>query len=125
MYFWGKHVHGFDNTKHCARCLIGPYEKSISKNMPLNADIEISFNGKAFYLCGVAKPYRWEHNFHLALISGTDTLIEKTYNDFTVIVEGVRKFEFSDEKAAISYSYYGNEFKTCRNFQFGVSFFEN
>jgi hypothetical protein len=124
MYFWAKHARGFDNTKHCARCLPGSYEKSFSKDMPLNVVLDVTFREKAFYICGVSKPYRWGNNFHLALVPGTGTVIRKTYNGINVIAEGAEEFVFNGEAAAAKYPQYGGEFLTCRNFQFGVSFFE-
>ena len=125
MYFWGKHIKGFDNTKHCARCLKGGYDKVISKDMALNEPFDIQFHAQAFYLCGVAKPYCWDNNFHLALVPGDETIIKKTYNGIIVLVEGVKEFKFSGVNAVVKYPEYGKEYITCRNFQFGVSFFES
>jgi hypothetical protein len=124
MYFWAKHVSGFDSSKHCARCLRGHYEKSFSKDMPLNAGFDVPFREKAFYICGVSKPCRWENNFHLALVPGTGTVVRKTRNGISVIAEGAEEFKFSGEAAAAKYPRYGGEFLTCRNFQFGAAFFE-
>jgi hypothetical protein len=125
MYFWGKHITGFDNMKHCSRCLQGSYEKSIAKDIPLNRCFDIPFNGKAFYICGVAKPYNWANNFHAALIPGNDTVVKKTYNGITVVIEGAKEFKFNGDNASVKYPHYGKEYTTCRNFQFGVSFFES
>jgi hypothetical protein len=123
-FFWAKHVIGFDNTKHCARCLKGSYEKLISVSMPLNKYIEIPQTGDALYICGVASPYKWANNFHLALQDG-DGIIERVlYNGIKLTAIG-KELEFDAAPAFIKYQRYGKEFTTCRNFQFGVWFYEN
>jgi hypothetical protein len=124
MYFWAKHVRGFNNTKHCARCLIGSYEKSISASMPFGVWNDILLTGDALYICGVSKPYRWEKNFHLAVKNGAGRLERALYNGVKVIIEDAEEIVFDGEKARIKYPNLGPEYITCRNFQFGVSFYE-
>jgi hypothetical protein len=124
MYFWGKHVKGFNSEKHCARCLSGSYEKSVSASMPLNVWREVCLSGDVLYICGVSKPYRWEKNFHIAVKNGSGRIEKTLYNGTGIIIEDAEEIVFDGEKARIKYPNLGPEFLTCRNFQFGVHFYE-
>lgn len=119
-YFWMKHVTGFDPDVHCARCLIGKYEKAVHRS--LQCEEWISFDpGKvrAIYLCGVSP--RWDTNFHLAMVPEPGCqAIKHTYNGYAVIVDGAREVEFPN---VLPGGFMGKtkEFTTCRNWTFGAS----
>jgi hypothetical protein len=67
-YLWLKYVSGVDLSVHCADCLLGDYSELVSPSLGLEAhDLTLDeYEGEIFYLCGVAKPYDWDRNFHLA-----------------------------------------------------------
>jgi hypothetical protein len=122
-HFWAKHVRGFDGGKHCARCLVGSYEKLISASMPLGVWADINLAGDVLYICGVSNPYRWEKNFHLAVKNGGNRVTETLYNGVAVTVDGAEKVVFDDAAARELYPRRGAEFLTCRNFQFGAHYY--
>ena len=80
--------------------------------------------GTVLYLCGVASPYRWERNAHLAVIvaPGHDASVQ-LWNGDTVKITGARQIVFDDNAAKDRYPEKGREFLTCRNFQFGAQYF--
>jgi hypothetical protein len=125
-YFWGKTVTGFDNKVHCAKCLLGEYDEQVKADMPANTDIEIPLDeGAVFYLCGVAIPYKWANNAHLALkVKAGATAELPLYTGDKISVEGAEKIPFDGKKALDRYSHLSKAYTTCRNFQFGVSYFE-
>jgi hypothetical protein len=123
-YFWAKHVRGFNNERHCAKCLLGGYEKLIRATMPLGVWLDIPVSADVLYICGVSQPYRWANNFHLAVKNGGNRIEKTLYNGVKITLEGVEEVYFDGEKAAERYPNLGEEFLTCRNFQFGVSFYE-
>ncbi len=71
-YFWLKYITSFNGDAHCAQCFRGTYEPLIRKDMPLDDVVELTGSDRAqvrcMYLCGVALPYYWEHNFHVPFI---------------------------------------------------------
>ena len=119
-YFWAKKVVGFDPAEHCAKCLVGPWGKC-SSTMQLGRWQPVELGAVAFYICGVAKPFRWENNFHLAFVEGRDLLRVPTWNGFEVQVEGARRLEIP--ALPNGFGGRGAAFTTCRNFQFGVARF--
>jgi hypothetical protein len=123
---WGKYVEGFDNNKHCEPCLLGKRNHDINKHIETNTDIIIPLKeGQIFYICGVTYPYVWSNNFHLVVI-GKDggSAEEKTFNGALFNVKDAEQIPFDDVPAKQKYSHLGNKFTTCRNFQFGVYYFE-
>lgn len=124
-YFWGKHVTGFNPNVHCARCLKGTFDKNVGLSMPMNQDIDVPLSdGEVFYICGVATPYKWDNNGHLAVkgkIGATAQL--HLYNGDTVEVKDAEQIPFDDKVALSLYGDKTKEFTTCRNFQFGASYF--
>lgn len=69
-YLWLKYVTGYNLDRHCAKSLKGEYSTRIGMDT-LKADTIVfdEFPAKILYLCGVAKPYNWAKNFHLALMA--------------------------------------------------------
>lgn len=126
-YFWMKRVSSFNENVHCARCLVGNYEKQFGLNTPVNSLIDLSGKyqeSEVIYMCGVSSPYRWENNFHFAgvVCFGESSTVEM-YNGDILVVKNVKRIVFDDSKAKLLYPEKGKEFLTCRNFQFGASYF--
>jgi hypothetical protein len=126
-YLWAKTVTAFDPAVHCARCLIGDYEKTFSIRTPVNTVLELRRHatGTVIYFCGVSAPYRWGNNMHLAVRSTgdlVDTAQTEFYNGDRLIVRGARQLSFDDQVARLRYPTLGAEYLTCRNFQFGAAF---
>lgn len=67
-HFWLKRVVGFYPSQHCAGCLKGSYvDDVVGVDMPAGANLQFgAAAGELFYLCGVASPYQWANNAHLA-----------------------------------------------------------
>jgi len=123
---WGKYVDGFNNTKHCEPCLIGTRNYDINKNIATNTDIIIPLReGQVFYICGVTYPYVWKNNFHL-VVRGKDgaTAEGTTFNNAIFQVKDAEAIYFDDKPAKEKYRHLDYHFTTCRNFQFGVYYFE-
>jgi len=126
-YFWGKTVNGFDETVHCAKCLIGDYSKQIARNMLANTELEIKLNeGQLFYICGVSEPYKWANNAHIALRQKDGAEAKLTlYTGDILHIRGAEQVHFDDSVAMTEYGHKTKAFTTCRNFQFGAYLFKN
>lgn len=124
-YFWLKRVTGFDPKQHCARCLRGSYFEEVSTKLPVNRAIHIEADpGEVLYLCGVSAPYRWERNFHLALIVEHGARVGSTaYTGDVIGIEGADYLPFDDAEARRRFPDRGEAFLSCRNFQFGAHHF--
>jgi hypothetical protein len=124
-YTWAKEVHYFDDNFHCAKCLQGTMFRQVHGLMQTNTDIHIqTTNLYSFYICGVAYPYKWTNNMHLALIENPEQNAElQLYNGDVLEVLGAEQYVFDDQAARLLYPDRGPEFLTCRNFQFGVQYF--
>lgn len=124
-YFWAKKVGAINPRVHCARCLVGPYERGIGITMAVNQDIRLTgYNiGDIFYVCGVALPHRWANNLHLAVqVTGDskDTARVTAYTGDRINLAGATQIAFDDTVAAREYGHLSASYLTCRNFQFGV-----
>lgn len=123
-HFWLKYVNGFDPNVHCARCLRGQYSKRVSKDSLLNRPIVLNEMARFdyVYLCGVAKPYVWENNLHLAArhAPGARALVE-SYNGIRAVIRNAELLEIP----ALAEGFAGKPkaFTTCRNWQFGVAYY--
>jgi hypothetical protein len=123
-YFWMKRVRGFRPKVHCAACLLGEYERQVGVGMQLNETLRLQYSkGDVLYLCGVAKPYIWKRNFHLALQVGDGELEAELWNGGVVKIKGAARIEFGPEAAEQQFPELGRKFLTCRNFQFGAQHF--
>lgn len=124
-YFWMKSVRGFSPSQHCARCLIGSYVKQVGLDAVPHAPLTIpGVAGDVFYLCGVAKPYKWANNFHLALrVAEGCEATEPLYCGGTVIASGFERIPFDARVATERFPDLGAAYLTCRNFQFGAQLF--
>lgn len=116
-YLWLKEVTGVDLMQHCARCLLGDYIESINTTQKEFYDIELSNN--IHYLCGVAFPFNYDNNFHLAFRPKEDSFVYYTSNGITIEIEGAERLPISLEH--INPLHPKAKFKsynTCRNWQF-------
>ena len=132
-HFWGCHVTGFDDEKHCLECFIGKREEKIENKMqmiPDSAPITIPMQGNYFYICGVTNHLKFSHeeymanNFHLPLQWKPGSIAKlTTYNGYTFTVRNAEIVPFTSEVAETHYRQLGEKFWTCRNFQFGAQMY--
>lgn len=123
-HFWLKRVVGFNPSQHCAGCLKGSYvEGVVGVGMP--ADVDLNFGaaaGELFYLCGVASPYQWANNAHLAFRAMPGSVARLTlFNGGLLTVVDAAPVLFTDAQALEFYPGKSRAFLTCRNFQFGAA----
>jgi len=125
-YTWAKYVEVFDDENHCAKCLKGKWPRVINENMAANVDIHLPLEeGKPFYICGVAYPWNYKNNMHLAVIGkeGAEARLE-LYTGDILIVKDAERYYFDDKVARELYPEYSEEYLTCRCFQFGAQYFK-
>jgi hypothetical protein len=125
-YLWAKNVRGFSSGRHCAGCLIGEYDKAFGLAAPVNRTVAMTGHpiGAIVYFCGVAVPYRWEKNAHLAVrVTGDreNTVTLELHTGDKLIVIGAERLAFDGAIAKAAYPDRGKAFLTCRNFQFGAA----
>ncbi|HSV47458.1 MAG TPA: hypothetical protein VLJ58_16835 [Ramlibacter sp.] len=114
-YWWLKHVEGFDLTQHCARCLVGRYDKRVTRDMVLGVPIELE--SRLVYLCGVSP--RYATNFHAAVEHAPGEVAElATYNGHTVRFEHGRLLPIPELPRG--WGGMGAQYTDCRNFRFAV-----
>jgi hypothetical protein len=89
------------------------------------ADHDLSFEaspGELFYLCGVASPYQWANNAHLAFHATEGCASQFTlWNGGVITVVNAAAVRFTDAQALEFYPDKAKSFLTCRNFQFGAA----
>lgn len=116
-YLWLKEVKGVDLTHHCANCLVGEYDNRIKQSIKNASDLEL--NNSIYYLCGVARPFNWNDNFHLAFEPcDGETLI---YSDRGIQIEIENAISLPISDSFIDPYHPKAKFKTyrtCRNWQF-------
>ncbi|MCL1950454.1 MAG: hypothetical protein FWF59_12050 [Turicibacter sp.] len=127
QYLWLKKVVDVDLTKHCAKCLIGTYSDHVNAKDKSFHDIELPDG--IYYLCGVAYPYRYENNFHLAFRPRKGHTIDYTDNGIHVIIKDAWGLPFSTDDVSPFLSngepcktYDKKTYYTCRNYQFAHLF---
>lgn len=75
-----------------------------------------------FYLCGVASPYQWANNAHLAFRATPGRRAHLAlFNGGLVSVANAAPVLFTDVQALEYYPEKSKAFRTCRNFQFGAA----
>jgi len=123
---WAKYVTGFDSTKHCIGCLKGKRCEIMTREIPPNEDIKIPLKeGEIYYICGVTYPYVLKNNFHFVLRGKEGGYAEREdYKGDKWEIEGAERVYFDDKAAREKYPNLGYKFLRCRNFQFGVHYFE-
>lgn len=120
-YLWLKYVTGVALAHHCASCLKGEYSGYF--NTELRQANKISLNehpARIVYLCGVANPYNWAKNFHLALIETEGNVMKvDELGICATIVNAERLPITADAMKAVNHPQIGNKrYSTCRNWQF-------
>ena len=116
-YLWLKTVKGVDLEQHCARCLKGEYDKRISPAMKEGRGIALE--DSVYYLCGVAQPFKWEKNFHLAFMPQPGSTIHYESNGITVEIEGAVQLPICTDNIDQSHPKARlKSYHTCRNLQF-------
>lgn len=116
-YLWLKTVNDVNLDVHCARCLIGEYDKRISPSTTQANDLELK--NSVYYLCGVSRPYVWSNNFHLAFAPSKGDLIEVDYNGIHVIVQDAKQLPILASNIDPSNPHSSQKaYSTCRNWQF-------
>jgi hypothetical protein len=122
-FLWLKYVSGFDHRQHCARCLVGPYSKRVTRTMRLNERFVLDEHPEPeyFYLCGVAERGGWSANLHLAFVKGqpTDIASVNASTGATFSVSGARALDIPE--LARGFDERPLSFTTCRNWRFGVA----
>lgn len=122
-YLWLKAVKDVDLSKHCARCLIGNYDNRINSNTKEVNNVELN-DGDIYYLCGVALPYKWENNFHLAFRHKEGGTVAYSNNGITVFIEGAEKLPIYEKyNNPHDKHFHTKSYCTCRNWQF-ANYFE-
>lgn len=124
-HFWAKRVTGFDNSVHCAECLRGQRLPEVNTEFARGGLITLSMRPDSLvYICGVATPWNWSNNFHLALRVRTGSSCTSTfYTGARVEVTNGLAIPILDEAAKQLFPNLSADFLTCRNFQFGAQMF--
>lgn len=120
-YFWLKNVKDVDLNQHCAKCLIGEYNKKINAFEKEFSNIQLE-NG-VYYLCGVSYPFIYDNNFHLAFKYSENSNIEIQRNDVSIYMKNAVELPINAEHIDLTHS--KAKFKsyyTCRNWQFANYF---
>ena len=114
-YLWLKYTNGFDLTEHCAKCLLGEYEKSVS---PKGISVMELKEAPYYYLCGVSMPFVWANNFHLAFRAEQGSTIVCNKNGISIVIENAVEIPITQPIVQLTHK---KEFTTCRNWQFAVN----
>lgn len=126
-YLWLKYIYGVNLNLHCARCLLGAYCKDINIETESISNIKLDeYPAKAYYLCGVAKPTRWENNFHLAFIYKKGSTIEIDEHGIYVKIKDAKRIDIAQvdiEKSPNPHKY-DKKYNTCRNWWFAHQFID-
>ncbi len=122
VQMWGKYVTDFDPSKHCLECLKGPREDLIHKGMVDRDDYQLRNDFRYFYLFAWGRGNRAETNVHLAVRPhpGAVASIGSMYGVTFTIRDAIA---LRIDRLPKGWMELGDEFTTCRNFQFGVQMF--
>jgi hypothetical protein len=119
-YLWLKYIKDYDLGNHCAKSLVGSYTKAdLKKVESLNLN---EYDSKTYYMCGVAFPFVWSNNFHLAFkySKGSDFVYES--NGITIKVRDAVRIPIEQSE---SYDLHPKgklkTFNTCRNWIFAYN----
>ena len=116
-YLWLKSVEGVNLDVHCAKSLIGQYDKRIGNTVIEVHDVYLTQN--VYYLCGVSMPYKWANNFHLAFRHKPGVILKYEDNGISVTIQNAERIEFSENDVDWSLPQAKKrEYHTCRNWQF-------
>lgn len=128
---WLKYVEDVNLLEHCAKGLLGPFDKKIWKfanqweypktiGNHLLDQAEVDF----YYLCGVAQPSNWFKNFHCVFRYSEGEMMEVVENGIEFYVEDAARIEIKEIDREVSTEKYKNNIKyySCRNWQFANEF---
>ncbi len=116
-YLWFKHINGVDLSQHCARCLKGEYNNAISPRVKELHDLPLESG--IWYLCGVALPYVWANNFHLAFHDCPGSHVSVDRLGIHVEIEDAEALPISEEFLHQDDPHIRlKAYRTCRNWQF-------
>lgn len=116
-YLWLKTVEDVDLTQHCARCLIGEYDNRIRPGHKTIHGIDLK--DSVYYLCGVAFPFKWENNFHLAFRPAPGKTVHYKSNGIEIDIKDAEQLPISEKNVDMSYPRANlKSYHTCRNYQF-------
>nr|WP_302577923.1 hypothetical protein [Methanobrevibacter arboriphilus] len=123
-YLWLKYILKTRLSVHCATCLVGEYSKHISPQLKSKENIILNeAPAKAYYLCGVASPYNWNKNFHLAFIEKEREIININENGIEICIENAKRIPITVDDIDWDYKHANKkEYNTCRNWQFAFTF---
>lgn len=117
-FLWLKGVRAFNEAHHCAKCLIGKYNRDFSAGKHL-ADEVITTQFEAmtpfYYLCGVTP--KWAENLHIAMRPEEGGRIEFEDGNIRVVIEGAIQLSIPEDPLP-----FPKKFATCRNFRFGYHY---
>lgn len=116
-YFWLKNITDINLNEHCAKCLIGEYDNRILKKPGEMFNLEL--NQGIYYLCGVAYPFCYDNNFHLAFEYEEGSSLQYTSNGVSILINNAKQLPISSD--FIDWSHPKAKFKTyntCRNWWF-------
>lgn len=125
-HWWAKSVVSFNPEHHCINSFKGQASKVFRTYMPVNEFVPLEFaEGDIVYFCGVADPWCWGNNMHLAGTSeeGSESSVF-LYTGDRLVIQGLRRIEFDDRVAVQEYADKGPKWATCRNFQFAAQMFK-
>ncbi len=114
-YLWLKGVTGVNLKVHCAKCLLGEYDERVYPEMETARNLVLK-PAPYYYLCGVAKPYRWGKNFHLAFREKEGAKLTFSENGILITIDNAERVTFSqadiDQKDPHAFQ---SQYCTCRN----------
>jgi hypothetical protein len=123
-YLWLKYVRGVNLNVHCAKCLLGDYSKQVSNDMQPAQEVSLDeYGARYYYLCGVALPYKWENNFHLAFVYCEGETISVNRHGIEIEIENAIEIAIQPISAKDNSLPHAEkkEYYTCRNWQFAVA----
>ena len=122
-HLWLRSIRGINLDAHCARSFVGPYSDAVGpQGLRAASPVRLEGDGaRAFYLCGVTKPYVWADNFHCAFAYSRGALLDINERGVHLVVADAVRLAIP-EPIARPHLAMGQrpEFYTCRNWQFAA-----
>lgn len=126
-YFWSKYVEEVDLRQHCLNCLVGRDGKNLNsktfagrRRESVFRDIQLNeARSRLIYICGVAEPYIWRNNFHLAMRLKPGASIHKKSLGIEIEIDNAEELEICEDH--VDPTYHRNieiAYRSCRNLQF-------
>lgn len=120
---WLKGIRAVRLDRHCIDTFVGNRYALDRAAVEQTVSVELADQERALYLCGVAAPYRWADNAHLAIRSNPDA---QWHGDAHVpglrvtVIGGEPIFGWGEQDVDPDHPRYGDRlYRTCRNLQFG------